>query len=511
MAPLSAADAKEVLPSRRAPAQVPDEGNGEIDLDVWRLDLRRLHGSMDTAVQTFIATQTRQLDLVANELSAQMERLSMKERCFAELGDSIAGFVEAEVARTELWGLPLEDAEADARHEAYDAELPGPPALHRINRQWRKMTRAFEVMKEVNEREGSKALSDERSRLEAQIAAAEERCETLRLEHATEVEALKLHIASSQELGTMTEQEKDNEVKALAAELETMTEQHAASEVQLALMAKQLEQVGAAHNRADYEWEAEREELIRERAGAQSCVEELKKTIEASQKHEAELAHQCAERDGKLEQMKSIMDEQERAMTTKIERVQQYVKERQAGALAAEKKQQDADRMSERWQREVQRLQAEKDRLAAVVLDLETNKVGQVKHFQGAHDLHQQEVTRLQETLQKKEEEMRSANMELLEKRDAEYQNKINLDRQREKDRSIALLNKKQQEVQLKEVQLKAARQRIQELETGVPSLGAQSGHGAASPGSRGSSAGRRPSGGEGKEASLPKLPQSAR
>merc|ERR1719498_1487656 len=160
-------------------------------------------------------------------------------------------------------------------------------------------------------------------------------------------------------------------------------------------------------------------------------------------------------------------------MTMKIERVQQYVKERQAGALAAEQKQKDAERMSERWQREVQRLQAEKDRLATVVLDLETHKAGQAKHVQGANELHQQEINRLQEALQRKEEEMRCANMELLEKRDAEYQNKINLDRQREKERSIALLNKKQQELQVKEVQLKAARQRIQELEACTPAVGA--------------------------------------
>merc|ERR1719443_2011200 len=276
-----------------------------------------------------------------------------------------------------------------------------------------------------------------------------------------------------------------------------MKERHASCELQLAEVTERLEEAGMARSRADYEWEAERDELVRERVGAQSCVEELKKTIEAQQKHEAELAQQCAERGEKLEQMKSIMDEQEQAMTMKIEHVQQYVKERQAGALAAEQKQKDAERMSERWQREVQRLQAEKDRLAVVVLDLETRKAGQAKHVQGANELHQQEINRLQEALQKKEEEMRSANMELLEKRDAEYQNKINLDRQREKERSIALLNKKQQELQVKEVQLTSARQRIRELEAAT-GMNAPS----QSPSSRPSSAGRRQSG---SEASLPK------
>merc|ERR1719484_219474 len=116
----------------------------------------------------------------------------------------------------------------------------------------------------------------------------------------------------------------------------------------------------------------------------------MQQTIDASQKSEADLVHQCAERGDKLEQMKRMMDEQEHEMTIKIDRVQQYVKERQAGALVAEKKQQDAERMADRWQREVTRLQAEKDRLAAVVLDLETHKSGQMKQLQGTQESHQE-------------------------------------------------------------------------------------------------------------------------
>jgi len=115
-------------------------GAGDIDLEAWRGDLRRLHVTIDQAVQSFIANQTQQLDAVVSELAAQKERILTREHCFDELADSIAGFVETEAAKTELWGLPLTDDEADARHEEYDSQLPGPPALHRINRTWRKMT-----------------------------------------------------------------------------------------------------------------------------------------------------------------------------------------------------------------------------------------------------------------------------------------------------------------------------------------------------------------------------------
>jgi hypothetical protein len=477
------------------------QGVAEIDLDAWRGDLHRLHASIDQVVKSFIFNQTRQLDAVATELASQQERILVKERCFVDLGDSIASFVESEAVRTELWGLPLDNAEADALHESYDADLPGPPALHRINRLWRKMTRAFDVMKEAKEREASKTIQDERVQLEACIAAVEGRCEILQSEHGAEVDKLKQELAHARK----DCQNKDSDIQNLSAELHTVTERHESSEAKLFEMVKQLEQTGFAHNRAGYEWEVEREELVRERFAAQASVAELQDSIEQSRKKEDDLVRQCAESREKMEQMKKIMDEQERDMTIKIDRVQHYVKERQAGALVAEKKQLDAERLAERWQREVQRLQNEKDRLANIVLELETHKSGQSKQMQGTNDLHQQEMERLHAALQQKEEEMRAANTELLEKRDAEYQSKLALERQREKDRSIALLNKKQQEMQVKEQQLKAARQRIQELESSSPN-----GLNTASPGSRGHSASRRSSG-DVHDANLPPLPQSAR
>merc|ERR1712070_161677 len=105
------------------------------------------------------------------------------------------------------------------------------------------------------------------------------------------------------------------------------------------------------------------------------------------------------------------------------------------------------------------------------------------------------------ESLTRNEERMRAANLELLRQRDEDYQNKIALERQREKDRSIGLLKKKEQELHIKDQQLRAARQRIQELEVvgGVMSdsgrVGASSFTQSSSPSSKG----------------LPPLPLSAR
>ncbi|CAE7228436.1 unnamed protein product, partial [Symbiodinium sp. CCMP2456] len=172
----------------------------------------------------------------------------------------------------------------------------------------------------------------------------------------------------------------------------------------------------------------------------------------------------CLDRAEKLEQMRKIMDEQELEMSQKIERVQQYVKERQTTAIMAEKKQQDAEKMAERWQNEVRRCQAEKERLAAAVLDMEGRQSGQAQQMQGAVDQHRRQVTALEDALRRKEDQMREQNLELLSRRDEEYQAKVALEKQREKERSIALLKKKEQEVHIKDQQLRAAKQRIQEL-----------------------------------------------
>mmetsp|Transcript_57990 Transcript_57990/g.135090 ORF Transcript_57990/g.135090 Transcript_57990/m.135090 type:complete len:501 (-) Transcript_57990:152-1654(-) len=474
-----------------------------IDLDAWRGDLQRLHSTLDQVVQSFISSQTRQLDAIAMELSVQKERIVAKERCFTELSDSIAGFVEDETKRLQAWGTSLGDIEADEEREAYDAELPGLPALHRINRLWRKTTRAFDAVRKAKEQEATAAMEDHRKRLEAVVAEAKEYCAEQQRAHSAEVAALQ---AQLQELRGDGEQWEAASGR-LSEEATSLAEQLAASKVELAQLAKSLEQAEASRSRAAYEWEAEREELSRNHTAAEQRSGELEAALGQAVAREQELGRKHAERGNKLEQMRRVMDEQERDMTQKIERVEQYVKERQAGALHAERKQQDAEKMAERWQGEVRRLQAEKDKLALLVLDLEGRQSGQAIEFRTAFEKHQQEVSALEDALKKKEEEMRSANLELLRQRDDEYNAKVISERQREKDRSVALLKKKEQELHIRDQQLKAARQRIEELERASTggSLCPQS----SSPRSRGSSAvARRQLSGEG---CLPPLPLSAR
>jgi len=487
-----------------------------LDLDAWRGDLQRLHGTIDQVVQSFISSQTRQLDAVAAEIASQQERILLKEQSFAELSDSIAGFVEAEAQRMEACGLSLHDPESDARHEAYDAELPGPPVLHRINRLWRKASRAFEAARSANEREAALALEAQRKTFEARVAEADRRCEDLREVHRAEQAALEAKLEASLGDG----QQKDETIRTLTAEASELLGRLESAQEDVAQKVAQLEQREVVRSRCQYEWDAEREDLSGKLQSASGRADKLERLVEEARERERELVKNCSSKTGQLEQMRRIMDEQEKELNQKIERVQHYVKERQAGALHAEQKQKDAERMAERWQSEVRRLQAEKDRLAKVVFDLEGSKSGQASQLNGAMEKHQQEVASLQEALRRKEEEMRAANLELLQQRDREYQAKVEVEKQREKDRSIALLRKKEQEAHIKDQQLKAARQRIQELEGCAAANDAGRGAGAVSAAPHGAAPGQvaSPSGSsQGSSAisrrdnALPPLPLSAR
>eukprot|EP00434_Breviolum_minutum_P025346 symbB.v1.2.022396.t1/scaffold1985.1/size93608/5 len=253
---------------------------------------------------------------------------------------------------------------------------------------------------------------------------------------------------------------------ALSRELQVLNHELSKSQKECERMAVDLEEAQAAQQRLDYQWSAEREELLRTRDAAQTQLSSLQRSLDEATEKSAKLEVKCAQRAEKLEQMRTMMDEQELEMSQKIERVQQYVKERQAAAVVAEKKQQDAEKMAERWQNEVRRCQVEKERLSSLVMELEGRQTGQVEQWQGAVERHRKEVNALEDALKKQECEMKEANSELLSKRDEEYQAKVALEKQREKERSIALLKKKEQEVHIKDQQLRAAKQRIQELES---------------------------------------------
>jgi len=248
-------------------------------------------------------------------------------------------------------------------------------------------------------------------------------------------------------------------------EAEDLTQKLAAANAEIQ---KQIEKLKDSHgvcDRKEYEFEAQRDELVRERVELQAKIKDLEGGVADGVEREEALRAKITEMTGQLQTMKKDMDEQEQVLLAKVDRVQQYVKERQTSAIHAEKKQQDAELLAERWQGEVRRLQTEKERLQKSVLDTETRSGGQAQDLQGQLRRFEQENEKLREAMRNQETQMRKQQQELLQQRDQEYTNKVSLEKERERDRSLMQVKKKDQEIQIKDQQLKAAKARIQELE----------------------------------------------
>ncbi|CAK8999835.1 Hypothetical protein SCF082_LOCUS6233 [Durusdinium trenchii] len=430
----------------------------------WRQKIQELHRHIDEVVHAFISDQTRELDAASAELSQRMDRIVVQEKRLDDLSHSISRFVEAETKHLAEIGHHMP---SDREQKAEDSLMKGeedPTVLQRIERLWQKATKTFELAKVAKEQEHAAALEEQRRCLLEQASQVE-------LENQHQLSKRDVEIKSlREELEALRKEDvqKEDGKAVLVQEVQVLQEALSNSRKESELMATQLEQLQAAHNRLDYQWNAEREELLRTRDAAQSRLTSLQRSLDEAMTRSDDLEMTCIQRGEKLEQMRTMMDEQELEMSQKIERVQQYVKERQASALAAEKKQQDAEKMAERWQNEVRRCQAEKERLSSLVMELEGRHTGQTEQWQSVVERHRREVNALEDALRKQEFEMKEANTELLSKRDEEHHAKVVLEKQREKERSIALLKKKEQEVHIKDQQLRAAKQRVQELESGL-------------------------------------------
>jgi hypothetical protein len=453
--------AASALPSLEAPEPIDTEGSTSVDIDRWHNDLQGMHLQLNSVLQNFVANQSRHIGTVASELEKQREQMIAKERHTVELSNAIASFVEEEAKKLLIWGVPLDLDSSDDLLEAYDQELPGAQSLHRINRMWRKATKAFEAAREVKEKEMSAALDKQSQCHSEELARMENQRESEKKEHAALVAALEKRIEELHDEGM----QKDSATAVKTKETEGLAQKLAEANAEIR---KQIEKVSEGQglcSRKEYEFEAERDELVREKTEMQKKIKDLEGGIADGVVREEALQTRISEMSSQLVKMKKEMDDQEQALLTKVDRVQQYVKERQASAMHAEKKLQDAELLAERWQEEVRRLQSDQTKLQKAVLDTETRSGGQAKDLQGQLRRYEEENARLREAMMEQEKQMRIQQQELLKQREQEYTSKVSLEKEKERDRSMMQLKKKEQEVQIKDQQLKAARARIQELE----------------------------------------------
>jgi len=460
-APTVSAPTVSAPPAVEAPVVVDADGAAVVDVERWHNDLQSMHLQLNSVLQGFVANQSRHIGSVASELEKQREQMIAKERHTVELSNAIASFVEEEAKKLLIWGVPLDLDSSDDLLEAYDQELPGAQSLHRINRMWRKATKAFEAAREVKEKEMATALDKQRQEHSEELAAKEKQRESEMKDHSDAVAALEKRVEELLEQGL----KKDEATALKTKESEDLSQKLAEAKSEIQRQIDQVKDSQGVCGRKEYEFEAQRDELMREKADMQNKIKDLEGGISDGVVREEALQTKITGMTGQLRVMKKEMDDQEQALLQKVDRVQQYVKERQASAMHAEKKLQDAELLAERWQGEVKRLQADQSKLQRAVLDTETRSGGQAQDLQGQLRRCEQENDRLKEAMRNQEMQMRAQQQELLQQRESEYSNKVALEKERERDRSMMSLKKKEQEVQIKDQQLKAARARIQELE----------------------------------------------
>eukprot|EP00441_Pelagodinium_beii_P011163 CAMPEP_0197689436 /NCGR_PEP_ID=MMETSP1338-20131121/106837_1 /TAXON_ID=43686 ORGANISM="Pelagodinium beii, Strain RCC1491" /NCGR_SAMPLE_ID=MMETSP1338 /ASSEMBLY_ACC=CAM_ASM_000754 /LENGTH=218 /DNA_ID=CAMNT_0043271769 /DNA_START=26 /DNA_END=679 /DNA_ORIENTATION=+ len=205
--------------------------------------------------------------------------------------------------------------------------------------------------------------------------------------------------------------------------------------------------------KTEYEWDEERKALLRQQEDLKSQLERHFQQLDGSDRQlksalerEEDFKMKSEASAKKMEEMKIAMADQELEMTRKLERVEQYVKEKQAAALHSEKKFQDAERMSEHWQIETKKSQADKDKLVTLLREAEGRNEAQDLVMKQTAEKHRQEVAGLQEILRRTENETREANKELLLQREKEYQNKVAMEKEREKEREAQDSKRKLQE-----------------------------------------------------------------
>merc|ERR1719310_578132 len=98
---------------------------------------------------------------------------------------------------------------------------------------------------------------------------------------------------------------------------------------------------------------------------------------------------------------------QEQELLAKVERVQQYVKERQAGALHAETMHAVAQQSAKSAQEELRRVTADRDRLQRLVLDAEDRARASATRYESRLEEEQRELAEARERLAATEKENR--------------------------------------------------------------------------------------------------------
>jgi DNA repair exonuclease SbcCD ATPase subunit len=425
--------------------------------DACRTDLSELQPRVVGVVQSFVAQHMSRLALAEEQHAREAEVLREQQ-------------IIAQADRKEVVEALLSlSSECPVKELLQVPCLPDDTRLAlRVSAFWQALITAYEARVEAITKSHLDSVAAQALSHKGQVERADESTAALR----KQVEDLQKAAIVAESAAKSTRQllskdlEKQQErVSVLSLEVSGLEEECKCLRVSVEDMTRDLQ-------RAEYDKEAALDGFASEKAGLEQIVEAGKQELLASQSLVCELRAEIEKRQQAVDRMRHEMIEQEQVLVEKVNRVQQYMKERSAGAMTAERRQQDAELMAERWQEDLRRMTADRDRLAKLLIEQEASCHQLRLDIRRAKEVALEESSNLREKFAAKERECRDANLELLEKRDHDYTSKLSLDKGKEKDRTALILRRKEKDLATKDQQLQTARARIAELEQSLGTCG---------------------------------------
>lgn len=420
----------------------------EADFPALQQELvRSLTGNLEQVIGAFVAKAAHKFEASHRAAEALEARAALRLRQADDVHADTAAYVNQEVARLEarLGSVLVEGAEVSddpliqlqsAWRRAVallDAQLAAKDDAHAV------------ALREVEDRARADVARAEAAAAEAQRLVAEE--ETRRLEAEKD---LATELERKEQLLALSRQE--------AAKANAMADSSAAGleEAEKARLEAREESARAAYDLEALHGEIGR--AVQAREEVEAAADEAARCAEA---RIGELENAVAERDAEINDVKEQMVRQEEELLAKIERVQQYVKERGAGALHAETMQAVARADVTKLQNELRRVSGDRDQMQQALLAAEDRATDVTARCDAKLAAQAASISQLEAKLKASENLTREQNWELLQQRDEEHNSKVGLERLREKDRSSALLRRKDQELQVASAQIKALKAKV--------------------------------------------------
>mmetsp|Transcript_10735 Transcript_10735/g.25612 ORF Transcript_10735/g.25612 Transcript_10735/m.25612 type:complete len:464 (-) Transcript_10735:73-1464(-) len=418
--------------------------------EACRTDLSELEPRVLGVLKSFVAQQSSRLALAEEQHAHEAQVLREQQAVARTDREEVASVLHRIVLECSAHDMVSEPQLCD------DTRL-----VHRVSAYCHAIVEAYETK--------ARLMEQQFQQKEKEI---QEKHDALERSWDSEKQELQKQLEHTESAGNAAESAAKSARNLLAKDLERQTEKVAELTAEISRLQEEgqclrdsVESLNAELHRKNYELEAAAEAGVQEKSEMQSIIDRVEGELKMASATESQLRSEVDKRQEAVDRMRQEMIEQEQELVEKVNRVQQYMKERSAGAMTAERRQQDAELMAERWQEDLRRVTADRDRLAKVLAEQENlcqqlrGEVRQVKEAAA------EETSALHEKLSLREKEWREANVELLGKREGEWSQKVTLEKGKDKDRTALILRRKEKDLAVKEQQLSAARARIAELE----------------------------------------------